>query len=132
MDRLTEPHRYDASGMEHRPFDGRMPAEMHRTRRPSLTGHGRTCSSDPEIGCECGKAEYDSERAERATPGTVDVSFLAPGDVVRLMGGWVTVVSVDLLASGETRILHRTDFADGTVLIASQTLPRHYHAEMKP
>lgn len=29
----------------------------HSVRRGGIPGHGPTCSLDPEIGCECGKAD---------------------------------------------------------------------------
>ncbi len=46
-------------------FDGRFtPLPTKPTRRAAHPGHGRRCSSNPEIGCVCGYAEWASERDE--------------------------------------------------------------------
>ena len=65
---------YDASGMERVPFDpfggeSRTLAYAYRSRTPN---HGPTCRpSNPEIGCECGYAEWRDEMRERAETRTL-------------------------------------------------------------
>lgn len=56
---------YDASGIERVSFDGRpLTLPAHSRRRPSPR-HGPTCQpSNPEVGCECGYAEWRDEQDE--------------------------------------------------------------------
>lgn len=120
---------YDATGMERVPFDARYPRAFRPPTRRTIAGHGPRCSSNPEIGCVCGEDDRANEAAP-ADPGTIPATYLAEGDMVRLMGGTVKVVSVELLADGETRIVHRTDFANGGHLLCSQTVPAGFQVEV--
>lgn len=110
---------YDSNGMERVPFDGRYERPSRRIRRSRPTGHGSGCSSNPEIGCVCGE---DDRQNEAAPPDRfIPAAYLMAGDRVRLLGGVVEVVSVELL-DGEARITHKTDFAAGTFLMCLQTV----------
>lgn len=111
---------YDSNGMERVPFDGRYDRPTHRPKRYRLAGHGSGCSANPEIGCVCGE---DDRQNESAPPDRemIPAAYLCAGQRVRLLGGVVEVVSVELL-DGEARITHRTDFAGGTFLLCDQTV----------
>lgn len=57
---------YDPSGIERLPFDGRT-GPPRPSGGPGFTeaNHGPTCRpSNPEIGCECGYAEWLEEERE--------------------------------------------------------------------
>lgn len=58
---------WDANGLERVPFDGRVDPPTIRHRPRQEPNHGPTCRpSNPEIGCECGYAEWRDEMRERA------------------------------------------------------------------
>lgn len=121
---------YDTTGMERVPFDGRSPRALTPPTRSTHAGHGPRCNSNPEIGCVCGEDERQSRASEVVAPGTIPASYVAVGDHVRLVGGTVEVMDVELLDGGETRILHRTDFDNGTHLLCLSTLAPGHHVQV--
>lgn len=121
---------YDTNRMERVPFDGRYSRPLNPPTRSTHAGHGPRCSSNPSIGCVCGEAERQSEASEVAAPGFIPASYVGVGDQIRLVGGIVEVEGVELLDSGETRILHRTDFAGGSHLLCLSILAPGHHVEV--
>lgn len=74
---------YDASGLERVPFDGRPLTLPPYSRRRAEPNHGPTCRpSDPEIGCECGYAEWRDEMRERAEMRTLPPSCPKCGEPI--------------------------------------------------
>ncbi len=54
---------YDAGCRDQAP--ALVAADLERDERPR---HGRTCSSDPEIGCECGLADWQADHPAPPVP----------------------------------------------------------------
>ncbi len=125
--RLIERPVWDSSGMERIPFDGstgvRLAARI-RSGRTSSRNHGPQCSSNPEIGCQCG---YDEgEHVTEPADGYQRAGKVRPGMTVHVHGSVrVTILSVERCCADHSSPWVTLNYQQGTYVNGDPIIGRY-------